>query len=233
MPTLSSSSRSTLPMPEAHPPARCAPASASAPSADRSRDWGLRRACSARRAAPWMHRRQRCLLSSPTDCLISSTRRSTSARMVFSDATMACVAAQAPPCNAARDVAACASQSAIGLRRPSCSVQPAGAGAHDGAVGVRRSPASRSAVGIGNADDRVIVRRRGARLEGFQDGPAAFAGPARMPVLEIDPDQLDAGRHPERNRRLVGERKLQEIAGDRRGEMAAGARRRPRLRGLS
>ena len=32
----------------------------------------------ARRA---MHRRQRCLLSSPTDCLISSTRRSTSARM--------------------------------------------------------------------------------------------------------------------------------------------------------
>ena len=32
-----------------------------------------------------LHRRQRCLLSSPTDCLISSTRRSTSARMLFSD----------------------------------------------------------------------------------------------------------------------------------------------------
>ena len=65
----------------ANPPARCAPASASGPSADRSRDWDLRRACSARRGGPWMHRRQRCLLSSPTDCLISSTRRSISARM--------------------------------------------------------------------------------------------------------------------------------------------------------
>ena len=70
--------------PPAHPPARCAPASASGPSGDRSRDWGLRRACSARQAGPWIVRRQRCLLSSPTDCLISSTRRSISARMVSS-----------------------------------------------------------------------------------------------------------------------------------------------------
>ena len=63
------------------PPARSAPASASALSAGRSRDWGLRRACSAPPGAPWILRRQRCLLSSPTDCLISSTSFSISARM--------------------------------------------------------------------------------------------------------------------------------------------------------
>ena len=85
----------------AHPPARCAPASASGPSGDRSRDWDLRRACSARRGVPWIARRQRCLLSSPTDCLISSTRRSTSARMVSRSAVQPLLVMLAAGCNGA------------------------------------------------------------------------------------------------------------------------------------
>src|SRR5579862_721410 len=51
------------------------------PAADRSRDWGLRPAGSARQGGRALCRRQRCLISSPADCLISSTMVSISARM--------------------------------------------------------------------------------------------------------------------------------------------------------
>src|SRR6201999_2519973 len=40
--------------------------------------------------------------------------------------------------------------------------------------------------------------------------------------LEIDADELDAGRHAERHRRFVGERDLQEVLDDRGRENAAG-----------
>src|SRR5207344_774545 len=48
---------------------------------DRSRDWGLLIPCSARQGGASQRRRQRCLLSSRTDCLISSTRFWVSARI--------------------------------------------------------------------------------------------------------------------------------------------------------
>src|SRR5579862_3630753 len=51
--------------------------------ADRSRDWDLRTAGSARQAVRAPCRRQRCLLSSATDCLISPTITSISARMAM------------------------------------------------------------------------------------------------------------------------------------------------------
>ena len=63
-------------------------------------------------------------------------------------------------------------------------VEPAGAGTHDIAgVGSPAIPCRDAAIRVGNADDGVVVRRRGARLEGFEDGPAASPGPARMPLL--------------------------------------------------
>src|SRR3981081_1774182 len=80
----------------------------------------------------------------------------------------------------------------------------------------------RTAVSIGNADHGVIIRRRGTRLEGFEDGPAAIARTGPHSGRLIDADQLDAGRHLERDRWLVGERKLQEGAGARRRQMSAG-----------
>ena len=49
----------------------------------RSRDRDLRPARSVRRGAPWLCRSQRCLLSSPIDCLMSSTSFSVSARMAI------------------------------------------------------------------------------------------------------------------------------------------------------
>ena len=49
----------------------------------RSRNWGLRLWRSVRRGGAWLHRRQRCLLSSPMDCLIDSTSASASARIVI------------------------------------------------------------------------------------------------------------------------------------------------------
>src|SRR5213080_1432381 len=78
-----------------------------------------------------------------------------------------------------------------------------------------------AAIRIGNADDRIIIRRRGTRLEGFQNGPAALARAGPHAAHLIDPDQLDPGRDLERDSRLVDERKLQEVAGDWRGKMAA------------
>src|SRR5207244_12974753 len=39
---------------------------------------------------------------------------------------------------------------------------------------------------------------------------------------DLDANKLDAGGHLEGNRGLVGERELQEILGDRRGQMTAG-----------
>ena len=56
-------------------------ASAPAPSADRSRSRDLRPWRSARRGGSGRYPSQRCLLSSPMDCLISSTSVAISARM--------------------------------------------------------------------------------------------------------------------------------------------------------
>ena len=74
--------------------ARCAPASPGWRAAGRSTDWGLRPAGSARQAARAPCRRQRCLLSSPTDCLISATMVSISARMVRSECQISDVSNQ-------------------------------------------------------------------------------------------------------------------------------------------
>ena len=65
----------------AGPPAWCARASASARLRGRSRGSGPRTWRSVRLDAASPRRRQRCLLSSPTDCLIVSTSCSASARM--------------------------------------------------------------------------------------------------------------------------------------------------------
>ena len=78
-----------------------------------------------------------------------------------------------------------------------------------------------AARGCLGADDRVAVGRRGAGLERFEDDVRVARAGAHA-ALGVDADELDARRHAERNRRLVGERHLQEIAHDRRGEMAAG-----------
>src|ERR1700694_3518694 len=88
-------------------------------------------------------------------------------------------------------------------------VQSAGARAHDGAIAVGYH--ERTTVGIGDANYGIIIRRRGARLEGFEDGPAALARAGPHSGLSVDADQLDPGGHPERNCRLVGEREFQEI----------------------
>ena len=79
-----------------------------------------------------------------------------------------------------------------------------------------------AAVGIGDADDGVIIRRRGARLEGFEDGAAVSPGPARMPVLASTRISLMPAGTLNGIGGLVGERKLEEVARDRRGQMAAG-----------
>src|SRR6202158_6463928 len=100
-------------------------------------------------------------------------------------------------------------------------VQPAGAGTEQASIRVRWG-LQRTPVGIGNPDDAVIIRRRGARLEGFQNGPAAVARASAHTGLGVDADQLDAGRDLERYSRLVGERELQEGAGDRARQMGAG-----------
>src|SRR5260370_18373358 len=100
-------------------------------------------------------------------------------------------------------------------------VEAASAGTEQAAIRIGRW-LQRTTVGIGNADHRVIIRRRGTRLEGFQDGPAAVARTGAHAGLGIDTDQLDSGRYPERNRRLVGERELEEVARDRRRQMTAG-----------
>ena len=167
---------------------------------------------SASRRAPC--RRQRCLLSSPTDCLISSTMVSISARMtemlksiVEWDVTRALAGAQ---WGGARQY------------RPPVPDRTARSASGDYA----HLAASRL-----RPDDRIIVGRRGAGLEGFEDDArhrraGAHAG------LRIDADELDAGRHAERNGRLVGERHFQK-------SLTIGAARwppvapRPRWRGLS
>src|ERR1700686_1301451 len=102
-------------------------------------------------------------------------------------------------------------------------IKPAGSGPHD-IAGVWRRPLGdyAAAVRISHADDGVIIRRRRARLEGFQNGPAAVAGSGAHAALGVDADQLDPGGNLERDRRLVGERELEEVARDRGGEMTAG-----------
>ena len=156
-----------------------------------------------------MHRRQRCLLSSPTDCLISSTRRSTSARMAFSDLRrVPAMDSVVGGCSGTgRKVQICYQSPPV----PGRMMEPASGGAN------RRA----AAVGVGDPDHAVIIRRRGAGLEGFREW-SAFARAAPHAGLGVDADQLDAGGHLERNRRLVGERELEEVLDDRRGEMAAG-----------
>src|SRR3954469_15439726 len=115
------------------------------------------------------------------------------------------------------------------VNTPCGSIKPAGSRTHDIAavrliplriallrVSLLRHPAVR----IGHADDRVVVRWRGARLEGFQKAATARTG--AHAALGVDADELDAGGHLEGNRGLVGEGELQEILGDRRGQMTTG-----------
>src|SRR5438477_9096699 len=99
-------------------------------------------------------------------------------------------------------------------------VKPAGPRAHDVAAIWRNH--QRTPVSIGYADNRVIVRRRSTRLEGFQNGPASISRPRAHAALGIDADQLDSCGDPERDRRLVRERELEEVAGDRRRQMTTG-----------
>src|SRR5690606_34918526 len=71
------------------------------------------------------------------------------------------------------------------------------------------------------ANHGIAVGRLRAGLEGFEDHAlvARLGAEAR---LGIDADQLDAGRHAERLRRLIGERGLEKIADDRSRVLAAG-----------
>ena len=180
----------------ARPRARCARASASAPSGGSFQRSGSSASCSARPGAPSTVPSQRCLLSSPTDCLISSTRRSISARMVVVSAVRTwlrrgCKRPMPPkrnrPSASARRSRAvrastarrCPGRMIVG-RRPAMIGAPA-----------RRPSASATPIAA------VIVRRRGARLEGFEDR-AALARAGAHAALGVDADQLDAGRHAER-----------------------------------
>src|SRR5258705_10046624 len=97
---------------------------------------------------------------------------------------------------------------------------PAGSRTHDIACDWRRALWD-APLGIGNADDAVIIRWRGSRLEGLQNGSAAVSRAGAHAGFGIDPDQLDSRGHPKRNRRLVGERKLHEISGDRPSRVAS------------
>src|SRR5208282_4308191 len=65
----------------------------------------------------------------------------------------------------------------------------------------------------------------GAGLEGFEDHVGVARGGAHA-GFGVDADELDAGRHAERDRRLVGERDFEEIADHRRREVTTG--RQPR-----
>src|SRR6185437_11873344 len=90
-------------------------------------------------------------------------------------------------------------------------IKPPGARLEQVAIGFRSDGA---AVRVGDADGGIIVRRRRPGLEGLQDGLARIAWARPQAGLGIDPNQLDAGRNLERDRRLVGERELQEIPRD-------------------
>src|SRR6185312_14959587 len=100
------------------------------------------------------------------------------------------------------------------------SIEPAGSRA-DGAIGLRRDQAGRTALGLAVADDGIAIGWRRARLEGLENDTAA-ARPGAQTGLQVDADELEARRHPERHARLVGQRHLQEVAHDRRREMATG-----------
>ncbi len=78
------------------------------------------------------------------------------------------------------------------------------------------------------ADDRIGCRA--ATVPGLKASsrPPARTGRDAHAGLRIDADQLDAGRHAERHRRLVGERHLEEVPDDRRRRC-----RRPSRRGRS
>src|SRR5262249_13440154 len=106
-----------------------------------------------------------------------------------------------------------------GLTAPR-SVQPARPGAEH-AVGIGRNAERALVALLGNSNDRVIVRRRGAGLEGLEDLPALSAARAHAGA-RVEPRQLEAGGRAERHGRLVGERGLEEVLDDRRGELTAG-----------
>src|SRR5689334_17196725 len=84
--------------------------------------------------------------------------------------------------------------------------------------------------GIPAADDGIAVRRGRTGLEGFQDR-ALRAGSGAHAGFEIDADQFDAGWNAERHRRFVGQRDLEEVFHDRRGQVPTGsaASKMPRL----
>src|SRR6516225_9987219 len=107
---------------------------------------------------------------------------------------------------------------------PSMLVEAAGTRPHDGACIRRRALGYQHAVAVdvGNADDRVVIRRRRAWLERFQDRARRLAWTGAHAGLGDDTNQLDTGRNLERDRRLVGQRQLEEVARDRSRKMAAG-----------
>src|SRR5258708_1429418 len=96
------------------------------------------------------------------------------------------------------------------------SVQPAAA---HGAI---RLWADANGLGAAHGGDCVVFGRSGSGLEGFQDD-AGGSGPSALAGLGVDADQRDAGGPADRHCRLVGQRRLEEILGDRRREVAAGS----------
>ena len=103
------------------------------------------------------------------------------------------------------------------------SIQPAGTRAH-GAAGIGRLPKvvpAVRAVAIVVADHRIVVRRRSAGFEGFQDRALRLRTRTRA-GLGVDADQLDAGRHAERHRGLVGQCDFEEVLDHRGSQRAAG-----------
>src|SRR5258708_30100970 len=90
------------------------------------------------------------------------------------------------------------------------------------AYGAIRLRADANGLGAAHGGDCVVFGRSGSGLEGFQYD-ARGSGPGALTGLDVDADELDAGRHAERHCRLVGQRRLEEILGDRRREVAAGS----------
>src|SRR5438876_1748533 len=98
-------------------------------------------------------------------------------------------------------------------------VYAAGTGTQDGPIVVRRHDRL-TRIRIVSAEHGIVVGRSSSRLESLEDGCAALAGSGAHAGHGIDPNQLDARWDPERNRRLIGERELHEIPGDRRSGAA-------------
>src|SRR5262245_26755893 len=77
------------------------------------------------------------------------------------------------------------------------------------------------AAAIAHPDDHCVLGWAFTWLESLENDIGIAEGGA-LAGLRVDRNELDAGRHPERRRRLVAQRIAHEGGGDRRGQLAAG-----------